>query len=57
MLIELILTLIIVGVLLYLISLIPMDATVKKVINVLVILVVVIWVVQRLGLLAHLGSM
>ena len=48
--IEIVVMLIIVGVALYLIQLIPMDATIKKVIVVLVILIVVLWVLSALGL-------
>jgi hypothetical protein len=46
--VSIIIALIIVGVVLYLITLIPMDATVKKIITVLVILLVVLWVVSLL---------
>lgn len=49
--IELIVALIVVGVVLYLITLIPMDATIKKIIVVLVILLVVLWVLQSFGLI------
>lgn len=52
-LVGLIVVLIIVGVALYLISLIPMDATVKRIIQVIVILVVVLWVLSVFGLLPH----
>ncbi len=48
-LIGLIITLVIVGVVLYLIQLIPMDATIKKVIWVLVILFVILWVLNQFG--------
>lgn len=43
-LIGLIILLIIVGVALYLVTLIPMDATIKRIITVLVIVVVIIYV-------------
>lgn len=55
-LISLIVFLIVVGVALYLVSLIPMDATVKRIIQVLVILVVVLWLVEALGLLSGIGN-
>jgi hypothetical protein len=49
-LVGLILVLVLVGVGLYLLNMIPMDGTIKTVIRVLVILVVVIWIIQALGL-------
>jgi hypothetical protein len=57
MLVTLIVLLIICGVALYVISLIPMDATIKKIIQVLVILFVCLYVLKALGLLAGLGSL
>lgn len=51
-LVGLILTLILVGVLLYLIQLIPMDGTIKQIIYVLVIVCVILWVISALGLLS-----
>jgi len=50
-LVSLLVTLILIGVLLYLIQLIPMDATIKQIIYVLVVVVVILWVIQQLGLL------
>ena len=50
-LVSLVLTLVVVGVLLYLVSFIPMNATIQRVIQVLVILFVIIWVIQSIGLL------
>jgi len=48
-LIELVLILIVVGVLLWLINTqIPMDGTIKKIINVVVIVVIAIWLIQLL---------
>ncbi len=51
MLISLIVTLIIVGLLLYLINLLPLDGTIKQIIHVVIIVCVIIYVVQALGLL------
>jgi len=51
-LVGLILTLILIGVLLYLIQLIPMDATIKQIIYVLVVVVVILWIIDQLGLLS-----
>lgn len=50
MLISLIVTLVIVGVALYLITLIPMDAVIQKVIRVVVLLVALLYVLQILGI-------
>lgn len=47
-LISIILSLIIVGVILYLITLVPMDAKVKQIIYVIAILAIVLWLVQVL---------
>ncbi len=51
-LVSLVLSLVVVGVALYLISFIPMNPTIMRIIQVLVILFVVIWLVQSLGLLS-----
>lgn len=45
---SVILLLVVIGVMLYLLELIPMDATVKRIIQVLVILVVVLYVIEVL---------
>lgn len=50
--ITILLALVIVGVALYLIGLIPMDPTMLKIIRVVVILLVVIWILQSLGLVS-----
>lgn len=51
MLISLLITLIIVGVMLYLLNtLVPMDARIKTAINVIVLLVVFLYVLQAFGL-------
>jgi hypothetical protein len=50
-LIGLVIVLVLVGVALYLLNLIPMDAIIKRIIQVLVIVVVVLWIIQALGLL------
>lgn len=47
--IELLVALIIIGVVLYLIELIPMDGTVKTIIRVLAILFMVLYLLQLLG--------
>jgi hypothetical protein len=51
MLVSLIIVLVIVGVALYLVELLPMDATLKLIIRVLIILVLLLWLLQTLGVL------
>ena len=56
-LIGLILTLVVVGVLLWLINnYVPMDSKIKSIINVVVVIVAVIWVLQTAGLLGSLQN-
>ncbi|MFU8884703.1 MAG: Thivi_2564 family membrane protein [Cyanobacteriota bacterium] len=51
-LVSLVVTLIVVGVLLWLVnSYIPMDAKIKKILNIVVVVVVVIWLLNGLGLM------
>ena len=49
--ISVIILLVVVGVALYLLKLVPMDETVRKVITVLVILLVVLYALQVLGVI------
>jgi hypothetical protein len=54
-LIGLIITLVVVGVLLWLLNTyVPCDAKIKTIINILVVIVVVIWLLQSLGVLGAL---
>ena len=54
-LIGLVLTLVVVGVLLWLLNnYVPMDSKIKKIINVVVVIVVVIWLLQSFGVLGSL---
>jgi hypothetical protein len=54
-LIGLVLTLVVVGVLLWLLNnYVPMDAKIKNIINIVVVIVVVIWLLQVFGLLGSL---
>jgi hypothetical protein len=56
-LIGLVLTLVVVGVLLWLLNnYVPMDGKIRSIINVVVVIVVVIWVLQSVGLLGSLQS-
>ena len=56
-LLNLVITLIVVGVLLWLVNTyVPMDATIKKIINVVVIIAVVLWLLTAFGLLGSMSS-
>ncbi len=54
-LISIIITLVVVGLLLYLVDRIPMDGTIKTIIRVIVILMVIIWLLQQFGLVGPVG--
>ena len=57
-LIGLIITLVVVGVLLWLLNnYVPMDGKIKRIINVVVVIVVVIWVLQAFGVVGSLQNM
>jgi hypothetical protein len=54
-LVGLVLTLVVVGVLLWLLNnYVPMDAKIKSILNVVVVIVVVIWLLQAFGVLGSL---
>ena len=56
-LINVVITLIVVGVLLWLVNVyIPMDGKIKRILNVVVVIVVVVWLLQAFGLLGSLDS-
>jgi hypothetical protein len=56
-LIGLVITLVVVGVLLWLLNnYVPMDGKIKRIINVVVVIVVVIWLLQAFGLLGSLQN-
>ena len=56
-LISLVITLVVVGVLLWLLNnYVPMDSKIKTIINVVVVIVVVIWLLQAFGLLGSLQN-
>lgn len=54
-LISIIITLVVVGVLLWLINLIPMAGSIKTIINLIVVIFVVIWLLQTFGVIGPLG--
>lgn len=54
---EMIITLVIVGVTLFIInSYVPMDAKIKTILNWAVVIIVVLWLLQSLGVLGHLDN-
>jgi hypothetical protein len=54
---SLVLTLIVVGVLLWLVnSYIPMDAKIKNILNVVVVIVVVVWLLQVFGVIGPVNA-
>ena len=56
MLIHVIIVLIIVGLLLWLVNnYIPMDAKIKSILNVVVVIAVILWLLQAFGLLSGIG--
>lgn len=56
-LINILIVLVIVGFLLWLVNnYIPMDGKIKKIVNIIVLIVVVIWVLKAFGLLSKLTS-
>ena len=56
-LISLVVTLIVVGVLLWLVNAyIPMDGKIKKILNIVVVIVVVLWLLNVFGILGHSGD-
>jgi len=48
-LLSLVIALIVVGLVLYLLTLVPIDGTIKKVIHAVVIVAVIVWLLQSLG--------
>ncbi|MGD0890513.1 MAG: Thivi_2564 family membrane protein [Terracidiphilus sp.] len=52
-LVTLVLTLIVVGVLLWLINLIPMQGTIKGIVNLVVVIAVVIWLLRVFNLMGY----
>lgn len=56
-LISLVVTLIVIGVLLWLVNnYIPMDGKIKKILNVVVVICVIVWLLYAFGILNHSGD-
>jgi hypothetical protein len=57
-LINLIVTLIIVGVLLWLVNTyIPMDRKIKSILNVVIVIAVILWLLNAFGIMGNMGAM
>jgi hypothetical protein len=54
-LLQIIIVLIVVGVLLWLVNLIPMQGTIKSILNAVVVIAVVLWLLNVFGLLSFLS--
>lgn len=56
-LLSLVIVLIVVGVLLWAVNTyVPMDAKIKQILNIVVVICVVLWLLSAFGLFGHLGS-
>ena len=56
-LLTLIITIVIVGLILWLVeTYIPMDAMIKRILEIVVIIIVIVWLLQAFGLLGAVGS-
>jgi uncharacterized membrane protein len=51
--VNVVLTLIVIGVLLWLINLIPMQSTIKSILNAVVVIAVVLWLLYGFGIISH----
>ena len=55
-LLQILITLVVVGVLLWLVNLIPMQSTIKSILNTIVVIIVVLWLLQVFGLFNSLSN-
>jgi hypothetical protein len=55
--ISIIVSLVVVGLVLYLVDIIPMDRTIKQIIRVIVIIAVIVWLLQAFGVIGSVGSL
>ena len=56
-LIGIIITLVVIGLVLYLIDLIPMDGAIKQIIRLIIIIAVVVWLLRAFGLMPWLNNL
>ncbi len=58
MLLSVLITIVVVGVILWLVNAyIPMDANIKKILNIVIIIILVIWLLKVFGLIGHIGNL
>ena len=55
--VSIVVALVVVGLVLYLIDIIPMDRTIKQIIRAIVIVGVIIWLLQAFGFIGSVGSL
>jgi hypothetical protein len=55
--VSIIVTLVVIGLVLYLINLIPMDNTIKQIIHAIIVVLVVIWLLQAFGLIGSIHNL
>jgi hypothetical protein len=55
--ISIIVSLVVVGLVLYLVDIIPMDGTIKQIIRVIIIVAVIIWLLQSFGFIGSIGNL
>jgi hypothetical protein len=56
-LISIIIALVVIGLVLYLIDIIPMDGTIKQIIRLIIIIAVIIWLLQAFGLIGSISGL
>jgi hypothetical protein len=56
-LISIIVTLVVIGLVLYLIDLIPMDGTIKQIIRLIIIICVIVWLLQAFGFIGSINGL
>jgi uncharacterized membrane protein len=55
--VSIIVTLVVIGLVLYLINLIPMDNTIKQIIHAIIVVLVVVWLLQAFGLIGSIHNL
>ena len=55
--VGIIITLVVIGLVLYLIDLIPMDGAIKQIIRLIIIIAVVVWLLRAFGLMPWLNNL
>jgi hypothetical protein len=55
--ISIIVTLVVIGLVLYLINMIPMDNTIKQIIHAIIVVLVVVWLLQAFGLIGSIHNL